>query len=116
MFLPNTTCYIYSRTDTTNIFGKYEFLPRKTVKCSVITYDIKSLKTSVRADTSATRGQAENDEGIAKFCFPTYVNLKLDDEVEKDGFRMKVIEIHPRRNVLGKLDHYEVDMKKVEEE
>lgn len=115
MFIPNTTADVYRRiVGDLDLFGRESFAPKETLPCGVVTYDVKVLKSSVRADTSASRGQAEQEEGIARFLFLPQSNLKQGDVIKKDGMSFEVIEVHIRRNVLGKIDHHEVDMKKTE--
>lgn len=111
-FRPNTTCDIYRKAGD-DIYGsiQYETKPRKT-PCAVVTYDLATAKSSVRADTSGTRGRSDALEGVARFLFPRMVEIQTGDRVEKDGFTLEVIEVHPRRTVQGGLDHLEVDMRK----
>lgn len=115
MFRPNSYATLLIYDGTSDVFGKKNFLKPMKVRCAVILYDVKSQKTSVRADTSASRGQAQEIEGLAKFLFPKTLKIKVEDRVIKDNFVLDVIEVFPRYNVLGVLDHYEVDLKKVEE-
>lgn len=115
LFRPNTTCELYSASDTLDIFGRPGFAQAATTPCAVVAYDLSRMKTTVRADSSGTRGRAEHVEGIARFLFPKTVNIKRGDKVYKDGFWLEVIETHPRYSVGGVLDHIEVDFNKTEE-
>lgn len=114
MFLPNTRADLYRRSTESNNFGKHEYSTRKSVPCSVIYLNVASKKSSVRADTSGSRGQADQMEGDARFCFPLYVALQIGDAVFKDDTWLEIIEIEPRRNVLGQLDHNQVEFAKIE--
>lgn len=112
---PNNTCTYYEKKDGFNLYGEPEgFKVGRVVPCAVISYDLKRSKTSVRADTSGTRGSAENLEGIARFLFPSKLMLNRGDIIYKDDYWLEIREIHKRYDVLGNFDHYEVDMTKTE--
>lgn len=112
MFIPNTTCRLYSRTDTQDLYGQYSFAAPVTVGCSVVQMDLVVKKTSVRADSSASRGRAEEEIGLVRLLFPTSTSVKEGDVCEVDGYAIEVIRIFPRRNTVGQLDHYQVDFRK----
>lgn len=114
MFIPNTTCDLYSKLTTTNNFGRHGFAPKRTVKCSVIFLDITVQKSSVRADTSGSRGQADQTQGDARLLFPKVLTLKLGDVIFKDGHWLEVIEYNPMRDVLGHIDHNQAEFRKHE--
>jgi len=114
LFRPNTTCLLRRRGATANVYGKYTFSAGVTVPCAVVTYDLATQKSSVRADSSGSRGRALELAGIARFLFPTTVQVQRGDLIFKDNVWLEVIEIHPRRGVDGRHDHNEVDMKTAE--
>jgi hypothetical protein len=114
LFRPNTTCKVYSASADHDIYGRTSYSAGKTVQCAVVSYDLVIKKTSVRADSSGSRGRAQELSGIVRFLFGVSAEMKVGDIVEKDGFVMKVIELHPRYSVAGRLDHHEVDMEKAE--
>lgn len=114
MFLPNTHADIYRRTAEVNNFGRAVYEPRKSVPVAVINMRVGSQKSSVRADTSASRGQMEQMEGDAAFLLPIYVQVAEGDVFHKDHLWLEVSSVEPRRNLLGQLDHNEVAFKKVE--
>lgn len=113
MFKPNATCTLYSRTDEQDVYGVYSFLPPKmNTPCAVVQMDLVVKKTSVRADSSASRGRAEEEIGLVRLLFPSTVSIQEYDVVEINGVVIEVIRIFPRRDVLGKVDHYQVDFRK----
>ena len=67
-------------------------------------------KTSVRADSSASRGQAEQIITKTKILVDKSAAVGLDDQLEIEGDRYRVAMVHKRRNVWGVLDHFEVDL------
>ena len=115
MFVPNNTCSLYGATATMDIRGERTYLPVKLgVPCAVISLNLKIDKTSVRADSSGSRGRAEEDQGDAMLLFPASVEIQRNDIVACDGETLEAISIMPRRSVLGRLDHYEVIFRRAE--
>lgn len=76
---------------------------------SVVHLNLMSQDSSVRADSSASRGAADELVSEAKFLFTKMADIAIDDLVEIDGIKVEVSAVMPRYNVRGKLDHYEVD-------
>ena len=68
----------------------------------------KAQHTTVRADSSATRGFAEESIIDAKFLFEATTKLDIDDKITVDGFNVRVHGIFPRRTANGILDHIEI--------
>lgn len=114
MFIPNTTCDYYAKLPATDNFGRHTFAPKVVLRCSFISIADPVQKSSVRADTSGSRGQAEQAQGDARYLFPASTALKLGDVIYKDGVWLEVIQFTPMRNVLGQLDHNQVDFRKRE--
>ena len=81
--------------------------PVKT-KCAVVKHEIAAQQSTVRADSSSTKGHAT--EEIANFIglFPTQYIIKLNDIVELYGVKFKVTSIEAKVSVMGKVDHNEV--------
>lgn len=114
MFFPNTKCDLYRRSTTSDNFGRYHYADKVSAPCAVIFLDVTIQKSSVRADTSGSRGQAEQFQGDAMILFVKRQAITEGDVIFIDGRWLEVIEVEPRRNVLGKLDHLQVVLRKVE--
>lgn len=72
---------------------------------------IGAQKTSVRADSSASRGSADEIAAQrAKILVPAFVEMSIEDRFTADGRVFKISVIHPRFSIAGDLDHYEVDL------
>lgn len=67
-------------------------------------------RTTVRADSSATRGQADEVVSASKILVVAYVQPRLGDRFIYNGQTWKISAVHPRTSVAGVLDHYECDM------
>ena len=114
MFIPNTRADFYERSNKANNFGRYSYLARRSIPCGVIFLNVSAKKSSVRADTSGSRGQAEQMEGDARILIPVFVKIKEGDVIFKDNLWLEVIEVEPRRNLLGQLDHFQIELEKIE--
>lgn len=108
MFIPNTTGML-SRANGRDVYGQFQWSAPAQVRCAVVHLNKLIQKTSVRTDSSASRGNAEETIATAKILFPTSVAIGAEDKFEIQGFKMRVTAIEPRRSVLGKHDHNEVD-------
>lgn len=109
MYRPNTTGML-SRADAKNEFAERSYSDPVEVACAVVFLKTMIVKTTVRSDSSATRGNAEELTAQAKVLFSPSTDVKMNDKFEKDGVALRVVGVQPRRAVTGKLDHIEVDM------
>jgi hypothetical protein len=108
VLLPNTTGSL-SRKLAKDVYAQLSYAAPVTVPCSIVHLTTKAIKTPVRADSSATRGNAEEEVSVSKILFPTTVTIGYDDKFEIGGVALRVIGVEQRRDVLGNLDHFEVD-------
>lgn len=108
MLIPNCKGYLSRRTGK-NMYSEPTFAAPKLVECSIIRMMDQVKKTSVRTDSSASRGNAEEIVIIAKILFPVKVVLGQGDKFAIAGLQLKVEGIHQRFDTLGQHDHNEVD-------
>ncbi|NIH77424.1 hypothetical protein FHV99_004676 [Ochrobactrum sp. P20RRXII] len=115
MFTPNLKGWMQSSTgydvNAEKIYGAQRECPYATVSMKI---DLQ--KTSVRADSSASRGAADEIATTrTKILVPTYVTASFGDRfVSVEGYRFLVQSVHPRYSVGGRLDHYEIDLEIVQ--
>lgn len=115
MFIPNRTAYTRKRSTTTDAFGQYSFGDKQAVRIAVVRFDTKTDDSTVRADSSATRGNIKeyHTSGrvlVDKRHVPEWGDLLI---IDKKVFR--IMEVEPRYNVAGQLDHYECDTEKAQD-
>ena len=109
MFIPNQTCQLTRISGVNDRYGEPIFLdPIDGVECALVKLEPVYQHTSVRADSSASRANAEEMTITAVMLFPAYVTVAQNDVIQFDGYRLEVKMVHPRHNVLGQLDHFEV--------
>lgn len=70
----------------------------------------RSDKTNVRADSSASRGSADEILSQVKILVVPRIRPNFDDAFIFNSVNHRVTGVHPRYTVMGKLDHYEVDL------
>jgi hypothetical protein len=76
-----------------------------------VNLDVGSQKTSVRSDSSASRGAADEIATMnAKILIAPFVQVAIGDRFEFDGMIFKITTKHTRRSVTGVVDHFECAM------
>lgn len=76
-----------------------------------VNLDVGSQKTSVRADSSASRGAADEIATMrAKILIAPFVTVEIGDRFQFDGMTFKITTKHTRRSVTGTVDHFECAM------
>ena len=82
------------------------------VRCAVDVIQLsgKIAKTSVRTDSSASRGNAEEREADARILFQLVAKPKTGDRFEIDGLRLRIESVELRRDTFGQPDHYDTSL------
>ena len=106
MFIPNRNGLL-SRQIARNAYGEPTFAAAQSVACGVVRLERVDQKTSVRSDSSASRGNANEYVANAVVLFPAAVEPKVGDKFEIEGLMLRITTRHPRIAVSGRLDHYE---------
>lgn len=114
MFIPNNTCYI-RRAGGVNRNGEKTFSPKESIRFGLVRFDLKVEDSTVRADSSATRGNVKEFHASGRILVPVSVKPNYGDIVIVEGRVFRIKEVEPRFNVLGFLDHYELDLARSED-
>lgn len=109
MFNPNNRAFWMKKASKRTITGGESFSARRVLPCSVVFLKDTSASTTVRADSSASRGAAEEHQASAKILVPPQYAIARGDVVEIEGVLIEIVTIQPRRDTFGKIDHQEVD-------
>lgn len=115
MFRANRVCRVRQKTDQYDKYGQPLFGAAVTVPFALVRFDTKIEDTTVRADSSATRGNVKEYNASGRILFERTFKPNWGDLVAFDGKVFRIKEVEPRYNVLGKLDHYEADLEKSED-
>lgn len=111
-FLPNLNATLRrakTGTDEYDAYGNRSYQAAEPIRLAVVRLDAGVSKTSVRADSSASRGAAEELLHDARLLFPTRHLPKTYDLIEIAGVVLETKSVMPRFDVFGRLDHYQVD-------
>ena len=115
MFRANRTCQFRQKLKQYDIYGEAQYAPPVNVRFALVRFDTKVEDTTVRADSSATRGNVKEYQATGRILVEKGFKPNWGDIVFFDGKTFNVKEVEPRYNVLGKLDHYECDLEKSED-
>lgn len=94
----------------TDIYGEAVFRAATPVWVMVVHLGAARLKTSVRADTSGSRGRSDEPNPTGKILLERAVNPKVEDRFDLDGVSYLISHVEPRYAAMGGLDHWEVDL------
>ena len=78
-------------------------------KCGVVKLLSATEKSTVRADSSASRGNTEEILADSKLLFLPGTDIAVNDRVEIYDINLRVMSKRIRFDVAGRVDHYEVD-------
>lgn len=113
MFRPNLKGQLARKTGR-DVHGRATFSPLVDCPFGPINLDVTALKTSVRADTSASRGAAEEQTTPhARILVPKNVVVAIGDHFVYSGIVFEIITRHERYAVTGRFDHIELGMRVV---
>lgn len=108
MFIANVDCTIAPHAGN-DVYGKPKHGAPVKARCAMVKMAYDEKKTSVRADSSASRGNAEEIVADARLLFIKTTVIQMDDLVTVAGYQLRVIGVFPRYTVQGRLDHWQVD-------
>lgn len=111
MYLPKNTCVITQTAGKTDVYGKPKPGVSFKERCAIVTIIGKDEKTTVRSDSSASRGNAHEILFDAVILFGPKTKSKLHDIVTINGYKLEIMASQPRYDIDGELDHYQNDLK-----
>lgn len=110
MFVPNLTGQIASTTGYDKN-GQPAHADWRKCPFAFVNIAVGAEKTSVRADSSASRGSADELVALrAKILVAAFVSVKVGDKFAFEGQSYLVQGVHPRRDTMGRVDHLECDL------
>ncbi|MBD9511630.1 hypothetical protein IB265_33280 [Ensifer sp. ENS10] len=110
MFQPNLKG-VLSRIVSRDVHGRATFSEPMECPFGIVNLNVGAEKTVVRADSSASRGSADEvSTKYAKILIVPYVEVKIGDKFEFQGLKFKIASTHYRISVMGSIDHIECDM------
>jgi hypothetical protein len=109
MFIPNNTG-TYKVQLGYDLYGRATYGQAKPVRIGIVRLEQDSDPSTVRADSSASRGTATETTITARILVPADVQLKEGDLLFFSAFSMTVQSVRPRHAMSGKLDHWQLDL------
>ncbi|ELD1608235.1 hypothetical protein HVX40_24290 (plasmid) [Escherichia coli] len=91
-----------------NIYGEAQLQFVRKTKVGVVKFEISSEKSSVRADSSASRGKSMLELFDTVVVVPLEAEILLDDVLIMEGQKLKVTSVHRRWGLRGRPGHLEV--------
>lgn len=108
MFRPNQVCYIRVASGRTDIYGQPLAAFKVREQCAVVRLITTNQPSSVRADSSASRGNAKELVSDSLILLGKATVANIDDLIDIGGSTLRIISKHPRFALNGSLDHYEI--------
>jgi hypothetical protein len=108
MFRPNQQGQLLRKNRRRDIHGRESFDNPVPLPLSIVHLEEGVKWTSVRADSSASRGSAEQTELQAKLLVPTGIAMKKGDVIKVLDHFVEVEAMHTRLDVMGRPHHVEV--------
>lgn len=102
-------CWLSSANGTYDQYGNEKIGPERRAVCGIVKLSTRSEKSTVRADSSGSRGAAQEIVVDAVLLFKPFYTIKLDDCIRVGSTRLRVIGVTPRSLITGGVDHYEVE-------
>lgn len=109
VLIPQIRAKLYRHTGTDQ-YGNGTYGSHKLIGIGVVRLYTGAKKTSVRADSSATRGGSQEQTVDAVLLFESRDEPGFLDRVEVSGMRLKIIGYQPRYDLEGNLAHWQVDL------
>lgn len=92
--------------------GEPSYMTAVEQPCSVISLDLVLDRSSVRADSSASRGRAQEIGGSAMILVSPTLTILKQDIAEIQGELFEVIAVWPRTRVRGGVHHKEIVLRR----
>lgn len=108
LFTPNLVCQVRTPNGK-SAYGEETLGTPTLVPCAIIYLRNAIRESSVRADSSSSRGAAREKVIEAKLLTVASAAIKLDDQIEIAGYKLRVSSVFPRHDLNGVLDHYEIE-------
>lgn len=89
--------------------GEPQLGPSVPEDCAVIRLRRQLAKTTVRADSSSSRGHGDERLSDSKLLLDGSTSAEMGSRVTVNGVKLRVVSMWERLDVSGYVDHYEVE-------
>lgn len=109
-FTPNLVGQLQRKIGYT-IDGQQILSPAVACQFAIVNAKRQQEKTSVRADSSASRGMADEiTTALGRILVAKHERIEIGDIFSFDGDSYEIKSTHIRRSVFGEIDHFECDI------
>lgn len=108
MLNANGTCTI-EKVNGFDVNGEPTFVGLTREACAVIRISRVLEKTTVRADSSSSRGHGDERTSRSKILLQSETVAGLGDRLTVMNLKLRIIDMRERIDVTGYVDHYETD-------
>lgn len=109
-FTPNMVGQLL-RPLSRDVYGRPVFADPVPCQFAIVNAKRQQQKTSVRADSSASRGMGDEiATGLGRILVAKHETIEIGDVFMFDGDSFDVKSKHIRRSVFGEIDHFECDL------
>jgi hypothetical protein len=109
LFRPNTDCVIVLPGERDG-YGQMQPGSRVKERCFLARVQRRSEKSTVRADSSASRGAAQENLITGQVLLAATTRAVIGAIVEAHNLKLKIVGMGERANLRGQLDHYVADV------
>lgn len=109
MYLPKTPCLVQHKAGD-DVYGRPVFTAWIPERCAVVSLAVSDVQSSVRADSSGSRGNAEEIEAVSVILFGPRTIADRNDIVSIAGFKLLVKGKEPKFSVTGAIDHFRMTL------
>jgi hypothetical protein len=104
---PGRTPAVLRKNQGTDLYGQPKLGVALRELVAVVKLEFTSQHTTVRADSSASRGFADEFVTQNRFLLARTTKVAIDDQLTVAGVAVRIKTLTPRYDVWGELDHYE---------
>lgn len=107
MIIPTLAIKVFKQTGM-DLYSQPVYAAPFTEKVAPVKLNFQQRSTSVRTDAAGSKSRAAEDNAqVTVLALPTS-RIELDDKLVIMGNSLRVVDVHARYTVTGKLDHLEV--------
>jgi len=112
---PRTNCWISSKIETYDGYGRPQHtMTRRKTKCAIVSLHKNAERTTVRADSSASRGRANEQVFDSRLLLKPNESVQLGDVIEveikgAENLQIEVIRIFHRTDIEGRIHHIDIE-------
>lgn len=96
------------RKGSMNIYGESKYHFMRSASVGVVNFTEGVVQSSVRADSSGSRGKADVETFNAHLIAPLGSGVKLDDVIVMEGVKLVVVSVQRRWGLRGRQGHLEI--------